>query len=117
MYRECFLCGRNGNGDPLERHHIFGGPNRKLSEKYGLVVYLCGDRCHRNGPFSAHKNADTALALHKYGERMWIREQHGTIEDFIKVFGRNYLDEEEIVCRTSTVCETEDMPPEISQEA
>lgn len=23
--RRCFLCGRNGASDPLERHHIFGG--------------------------------------------------------------------------------------------
>ena len=42
--RECFLCGRNGRGDRLERHHIFGAANRKLSEKYGLTVWLCGDR-------------------------------------------------------------------------
>ena len=47
--RVCWLCGRNGNGDPLECHHIFGGAMRKKSEKYGLKVYLCGDRCHRNG--------------------------------------------------------------------
>ena len=30
--KECFLCGRNGNGDPLDRHHIFNGANRKKSE-------------------------------------------------------------------------------------
>ena len=42
--KRCFLCGRNDTGDPLERHHIFGGANRKKSEKYGLVVYLCGNR-------------------------------------------------------------------------
>lgn len=24
----------------LEKHHIFGGANRKLSEKYGLWVWL-----------------------------------------------------------------------------
>lgn len=40
--RVCWLCGRNGNGDPLECHHIFGGAMRKKSEKYGLKVYLCG---------------------------------------------------------------------------
>ena len=91
----CFLCGRNGNGDPLERHHIFGGANRNLSEKYGLVVYLCGNRCHRNGKHAAHIDPETALALKKYGERVWIREQHGTIEEFVEIFGRNYLDDDE----------------------
>ena len=55
--KSCFLCGRNGRGDRLERHHIFGGARRPLSEKYGLVVYLCGERCHRTGEYSCHKNA------------------------------------------------------------
>ena len=35
MPRACWLCGRNGASDPLDAHHIFGGANRKLSEKYG----------------------------------------------------------------------------------
>lgn len=90
--RRCFLCGRNGNGDPLEKHHIFGGnPNRQLSEKYGLWVYLCGDRCHRNGKAAVHQNAETAKFLHQYGQRKWMEENNGTIEDFIKIFGRSYL--------------------------
>lgn len=45
-YGRCWLCGRWGW---LEEHHIFGGANRKKSEKYGLKVGLCGDTCHRNG--------------------------------------------------------------------
>lgn len=89
--RECFLCGANGNGDPLERHHIFGGANRKLSEKYGLTVYLCGNKCHRNGDYAAHRNADTAKVLHQYGQAKAMREQGWTAEQFRDVFGKNYL--------------------------
>ena len=37
----CWLCGRWGH---LEEHHIFGGANRKKSTRYGLTVFLCGDR-------------------------------------------------------------------------
>ena len=59
MLHECWLCGRNGSVDPLDKHHIFGGPYRKKSEKYGLVVYLCHDRCHIFGPDAAHNNKDT----------------------------------------------------------
>ena len=44
--RECYLCGANGAADPLHWHHIFGGANRKHSEKYGLKVRLCGQQCH-----------------------------------------------------------------------
>lgn len=89
--RECFLCGANGNGDPLERHHIFGGANRKLSEKYGLVVDLCGNSCHRNGEFAAHRNKDTAAMLHRYGQEKAMKENGWTVEQFIAIFGRSYV--------------------------
>lgn len=92
--RKCFLCERNGNGDSLERHHIFGGTNRKWSEKYKLVVDLCGERCHRNGKFSAHRNADTTEYLHRYGQEKAMKENNWTIEQFREIFGKNYLSEE-----------------------
>ena len=90
--RKCFLCGRNGSWDRLDRHHIFGGSNRRKSEKYGLVVYLCHNRCHIFGKNAVHKNADLMLKLHQYGQKRWMSEQGKTKEDFIKEFGRNYLD-------------------------
>jgi methionine aminopeptidase len=89
--KECFLCGRNGNGDRLERHHIFGGSRRKLSEKYGLVVDLCGDRCHRNGRYSVHKNAEVQKYLHEYGQKKAMEENVWTVREFINVFGKNYI--------------------------
>ena len=90
-YKQCFLCKRNGNGDRLERHHIFGGGRRQLSEKYGLVVYLCGSRCHREGKYSAHQNAEIMAFLHRYGQQKAMEENNWTKEDFIEVFGANYL--------------------------
>ncbi len=88
---KCFLCGRNGSRDRLDRHHIFGGANRKKSERYGLVVHLCHNDCHIFGEKAAHKNAETMLELHKYGQEKAMREQGWSVEDFIKVFGKNYL--------------------------
>ena len=52
--RMCFLCGKNGSEDPLDLHHVFGGPYRKKSEKYGLVVYLCHHDCHIFGKNAVH---------------------------------------------------------------
>lgn len=89
--KQCFLCGRNGNGDRLERHHIFGGARRQLSEQYGLVVWLCGDRCHRNGQYSAHRNAEVADYLHRYGQRKAMQENGWTSERFAEIFGKNYI--------------------------
>lgn len=91
-FKECFLCGRNGRGDRLERHHIFGAANRDKSEKYGLVVYLCGERCHRLGKYSAHQNGKVADYLHRYAQEKCMREQNWTKEEFAAVFGKNYLD-------------------------
>lgn len=91
--KHCFLCGKNGAVDRLERHHIFGGPNRQLSEKYGLVVYLCGESCHRNGKKSAHRNKDTMRMLHKYGQLKAMGENNMTAEQFRDIFGRNYLED------------------------
>lgn len=89
--RECWLCKRNGQLDRLEKHHIFGGANRCKSEKYGLTVWLCGERCHRCGTYAAHNNADTMLLLHQYGQRKAMKEQGWDISKFIEVFGKNYL--------------------------
>lgn len=29
--------------------------------------------------------------LHEYGQRKWMEETGGSVEDFIREFGRNYL--------------------------
>lgn len=85
-YKTCFLCGRNGVSDPLERHHIFGGSNRKHSEKDGLCVWLCGSRCHRNGPLSAHMNRQTADKLRRIGQSAW-EKRYGTRDEFVSRYG------------------------------
>lgn len=95
--RECWLCGKNGCGEPLELHHIFGGANRRLSEQYGACVYLCANTCHRSGKAAVHNNAETAQRLHEYGQRKLMEENGWDVEDFRLVFGKNYLGEDEDV--------------------
>lgn len=87
----CWLCGANGCADPLDKHHIFGGANRKKSERMGLVVYLCHNRCHIFGKYSAHQNKETMLKLHQYGQEKAMLENGWDTERFIAEFGRNYL--------------------------
>ena len=94
-YETCWLCGRNGSNDPLERHHIFGGPCRDKSEQYGLVVYLCGNRCHRLGKDAAHRSAGTRSLLRRYGQKKAMEELGWTVDEFRAVFGKNYLEEGE----------------------
>lgn len=89
--RSCFLCGRNGAEDPLDRHHIFGGAYRDKSEKYGLVVDLCHNRCHIFSKMAVHKSAKTMRQLRRYGQLMAMKEQGWTEEEFIREFGKSYL--------------------------
>lgn len=88
--RECFLC---GSQTWLERHHIFGGANRKKSEKYGLVVDLC-HTCHNEPPNGVHHNKDAMLRLKMYGQKKAMLEHGWSKEDFIREFGKNYLEDE-----------------------
>ena len=89
----CFLCKRNRHAGRLEAHHIFGGARRKLSTKYGLVVTLC-EECHRTGSIAVHRDAQTMQYLHEYGQRKAMSENGWTVEQFMHVFGKNYLEDE-----------------------
>lgn len=92
----CFLCGRNGTAEPLETHHIFNGTGlRKQSERYGLTVKLCACSCHNGGPNSVHRNQEADRRLKQYGQKKAMEENDWTTEDFIRIFGKNYLDDED----------------------
>lgn len=93
--RRCWLCGRNGAEDPLDTHHIFGGAYRDKSDRLGLVVPLCHERCHIFGKDAVHRNAETMRELRKWGQLKAMREQGWTVEQFIDEFGKNYLEEEQ----------------------
>lgn len=72
---------------------IFGGANRKLSDKYGLTVTLCHD-CHNEPPDGIHHNKRNMFLLHVYGQMKAMKEQGWTRDQFREIFGRNYLEED-----------------------
>ena len=82
----CYLCGRYAQ---TEEHHIFGGPNRTLSEKYGLKVELCLE-CHQFGKHAVHKDQAVMEELHRQGQEAF-EIQTGSREQFRKIFGRSWL--------------------------
>ncbi len=87
MKGTCLMCRRYGT---LEQHHIFGGPYRKKSDRYGLVVGLC-HWCHNEPPEGVHHNAANMAKLKQYGQRKAMKENGWSVEDFIREFGKNYL--------------------------
>lgn len=87
----CFICGKNGSSDPLDEHHVFFGPFRKASEKYGAKVYLCHNSCHIFGGGAVHANHEVCLRVQRAVQRYMMRYYDWTYEEFINIFGRNYL--------------------------
>ena len=89
----CFFCFSNGCYDPLNRHEVFGGPFRQKSKRLGLWVSLCHYRCHQEGKGSVHKNRETDLYLKRFAQRKAMKAYHWNTEDFIREFGKNYLED------------------------
>lgn len=92
----CYLCmvlsGDYGTKITQEHHIVFGTSNRRLSEKYGLKVYLCyKHHQHDGGPDAVHRNKDIRRTLDKEAQKAF--EKHFPDMDFRTVFGKNYLDD------------------------
>lgn len=76
----------------FHRHHIFGASNRNKSEKYGFVIPIAY-YLHEFQEGSIHNNPNEGLDLKwKQKAQEYYEEHYGTREQFIKEFGRNYLD-------------------------
>lgn len=82
----CYFCGRTYG---LEKHHIFGGvANRKISERAGLWVWLCGSTCHRGtdgAQYDPWKNKLLKMDAQQAFERTHTRSE------WMKLIGKNYL--------------------------
>lgn len=86
--KECYITGSTYN---LHKHHIFEGTaNRKLSEKYGLWIYLRAD-WHNLSNYGVHFNRELDIKLKKVAQKRWQEYYQKTKEDFIKIFGKSYL--------------------------
>lgn len=85
--KECYVCGKVRG---LHDHHIlFGTANRKLSELYGLKVWLCVEH-HTGSNEAVHHNKELDMNLKKLAQK-YYEANYGTREDFRETFGRNYL--------------------------
>lgn len=89
--RYCYLCDLLEHRymvRGLQEHHIFGGPNRTVSEAEGLKCWLCLKH-HTQGPEAVHNNIQNARILQQAAQQAY--EQNHTRESFVRLIGRNYL--------------------------
>ena len=93
--RTCYLCmmlhGDYSRKTVQEHHVIFGSGRRKLSERYGLKVYLCLWH-HTEGKEAVHRNAEIANILKAEAQKTF--EEKYPKESFLRIFGKNYLVDE-----------------------
>lgn len=93
--KECWLCryllGTEMSlpADMLEEHHVmFGIADRRLSESYGLKIWLCQAH-HRVGMMAVHNNKVAADLTRVYAQKVF--EKKYSHEDWMRIFGKNYL--------------------------
>lgn len=93
------------DGTPaVERHHVFGGANRHLSDDDGLWVPLSYE--HHQGMTSVHHNKEMKVLMHIIGQQAWMMDyiinnkdlpfdfaniKEEAKEAFRKRYGRSYL--------------------------
>lgn len=85
--RECLVCRTTRD---LHKHHIFyGAGRRKISEREGCWCWLCA-RHHNMSNQGVHFDRSLDLRIKQMCQGAW-ETANGTTEDFIRLFGRNYL--------------------------
>ena len=83
--RRCFLCGRVNN---IQLHHVIGGTaNRKLSDRYGRVVWLCMD--DHTGQDGVHMNREKGDSLKRIAQTAF--EERHSHDEWMRLFRKNYL--------------------------
>lgn len=87
----CWLCGRPAAGDPLDKHHVFGGAYRKKSERYGLTVWLHHNVCHIFGDKAVHQCAERNREMQKRAQVIAMATYGWSEDEFRTMFGRSYL--------------------------
>ncbi len=88
----------------LHRHEVFFGQNRQTSLKYGLFVYLM-PAMHNMSDMGVHFNHEFDLRLKRIGQRAAMNHYGWTVEQFVEIFGKNYLETE---CEEIAVSESEE---------
>lgn len=85
--KKCYVTGREYG---LHKHHIYGGGNRKISEREGFCVYLIPEY-HNLPPLGVHYDHEFDMKLKRECQREY--ERHHTRAEFMALIGRNYLDD------------------------
>ena len=77
--------------DGLVRHEVFfGAKQRKLSIKYGLVIFITPEK-HNMSNDGIHFDKEFCLTVQKIAQETFMKRNKTTREEFIRIFGKDYL--------------------------
>lgn len=85
--KKCLVC-----GSPYVHIHeiFFGTANRKKSIEWGLCAYLCATH-HNMSKLGVHFNKVLDTKLKQHAQRRAMEYYDWDIDDFRRIFGKNYL--------------------------
>lgn len=86
--KECYLCHTTQD---LHLHHVYGGGNRKVSDREGFTVWLCAKHHNMSG-FSVHFNK--AMDYYLKAECQAQYEKTHSRAEFMALIGKNYRGEQ-----------------------
>src|SRR5574344_1438711 len=91
---KCAECHTYHKRSELNYHEVFYGTGkRQLSIKYGLVIPLCACCCHNQLECTGiHFDKEVCSKWHKIGQKVFMEYYNKSADEFRKIFGRNYLD-------------------------
>lgn len=90
--KTCYISGVKTN---IDIHHIFGGPRKTFSEKYGFIVPLSTD-WHTQAPYAVHRDKKLDLELKIKCQNYWINVLNKTKEEWIDECGKWWVLNEDI---------------------
>ena len=89
---ECYLY-KTERFNGSERHEVFyGGKNRKKSIEDGLIVFITPEQHRGTNGVHGKNGHELDLKLKRIAEATWCKYYNKEIPEFIKRYGRNYLD-------------------------
>lgn len=86
--KKCYITGDTNN---LHEHHIFGGSYRKLSEKYGLKIWLRAD-WHNMSNYGIHFNTNLNNGIRAMAQKKAMEHYGWDMQKWLSIFTKNYIE-------------------------
>lgn len=85
----CITGAKSKDGYKIVPHHIFEGPYKAVSEKYGFILPIRID-WHTGHSYSIHEDIDLSLKYKRICQDYYLNKLNKSEKDFVREFGHLY---------------------------